>query len=618
MIDDESDQATINTADPMGVADGDVVPRSAINDAIRRLLKQLPRAQYVGYTATPFANVFINPDDAEDVFPKDFIGSLERPIGYMGAVDFHDLEPERPSGWFSNETAHVRGVLGDDKDPTNLMRAIDSFVLAGMVKIYREKALGITFKHHTMLVHISQRVVDQRAIADLIEHLVEGAGYLGGDGMHRLETLWLEDFQPVSGHRAPDEPMPETFSELAPLVGECIQRLNRDVAQTESRGRSARVLILNGTTEASHPDFDRESIWKIVVGGAKLTRGYTVEGLTISYYRRRAGAADTLMQMGRWFGFRRNYQDLVRLFIGRHEPMDRAGRNHVDLYSAFEAVCRDELEFREQLGKYAKLEGEERITPKQLPPLVPAHYLMPTAKSKMFNAFIRFQNFSGEQAQKTVLPVDHSLVERNQQLLRELVAGSDLVRTPMRLETIQAVDEFDSFTALLSAESVVAFAEQYQWTPGQRNVIEREVAFLRGTGAEDPGIREWLFMAPQIESDKQYKVAGTTLNVIRRGRTATKGRYGVLSEPRHIRVAEYVAGVAFSGARANPDLKRLRQLRRGVFLFYPVSDRDENFVSMGFVLQFPLNKLPTRIAFSVRRPDEPEAVVVDATPGGAG
>ena len=79
------------------------------------------------------------------------------------------------------------------------------------------------------------------------------------------------------------------------------------------------MIIVNSDTDVQRErvDFDRRPVWRVLVGGAKLSRGFTVEGLTISYYRRRTGQADTLMQMGRWFGFRKGYQDLVRLYIAR-------------------------------------------------------------------------------------------------------------------------------------------------------------------------------------------------------------------------------------------------------------------------------------------------------------
>src|SRR4029079_4361345 len=126
------------------------------------------------------------------------------------------------------------------------------------------------------------------------------------------------------------------------------------------------IFLVVNSDKAEAPDFSAAPVWKIIVGGNKLSRGYTVEGLTVSYYRRVANTADTLMQMGRWFGFRPGYGDLVRVFLGVAE-----GRNNdVYLVSLFKEVCRMEERFREQLRRYARHAGGERITPKQVPPLI--------------------------------------------------------------------------------------------------------------------------------------------------------------------------------------------------------------------------------------------------------
>jgi len=131
-------------------------------------------------------------------------------------------------------------------------------------------------------------------------------------------------------------------------------------------------------------DFESDKVWRILIGGTKLSRGFTVEGLTISYYRRKAGQADTLMQAGRWFGFRPGYQDLVRLYIRRD--------SQVDLYEAFEALLLDEEAFRDELRQYEGFDedGMPLVEPRQIPPLVSQHlpWLRPTARNKMWNAVI--------------------------------------------------------------------------------------------------------------------------------------------------------------------------------------------------------------------------------------
>ena len=138
-------------------------------------------------------------------------------------------------------------------------------------------------------------------------------------------------------------------------------------------------------------DFDHHRTWRILVGGAKLSRGFTVEGLTVTYFRRATDMSASLTQMGRWFGFRPGYRDLVRLFIARKAKF---GKKEVDLYKAFAGVAMDESAFRDQLAMYAEWEGDKpRLVPLQIPPLVTQHlpWLRPTARNKMFNAVLEEQ-----------------------------------------------------------------------------------------------------------------------------------------------------------------------------------------------------------------------------------
>ena len=204
IIDDESDQASVNTTDPRKWKEGET-ERTSINRLLSELLSLLPRAQYVGYTATPYANVFVDPEDAEDIFPKDFLLALRKPQGYMGVSDFHDLdvvygEGERnPEN--SNEKAFVRDLTGDtlEERRLELAAAMDAFVLAGAIKLYREKAGNKpgAFRHHTMLVNESFKKDDHAETAEIVKSIWNGAGYVSGLGYERLRDLYESDFLPV-------------------------------------------------------------------------------------------------------------------------------------------------------------------------------------------------------------------------------------------------------------------------------------------------------------------------------------------------------------------------------------------------------------------------------------
>ncbi|ADP84682.1 Z1 domain-containing protein [Pseudofrankia inefficax] len=423
IIDDEADQASVNTRKPR-LTPKEKQERTAVNRQISELLRVLSRAQYIGYTATPFANVFVDPDDSEDIFPKDFILALERPDGYMGAADFHDLGvdygDQAKTIHNSNEKAYVRDLTAsvDDEDcwREEMQGALDAFVLSGAIKLYRQSVRpNLRFQHHTMLVHESVNVADHADLANRIREIWRRSGYDTQAGTARLRKLFDEDYSPVAaallvrargraaseGKAAPDAmPLPATFDELVDKIGLVLGRIEK--------GRSP-VIVVNGSKEKDYEqdelNFQTGDVWKILVGGAKLSRGFTVEGLTISYYTRRTGQADSLMQMGRWFGFRRGYHDLVRLHIGRNV---RVGTKTYDLYEAFQAIVEDEEDFRAELRRYSEPtpDGLPGVRPEDVPPMVfqQLPWLKPTSTSKMYNAELVRQGAGGKVEDFTLLP----------------------------------------------------------------------------------------------------------------------------------------------------------------------------------------------------------------------
>ena len=182
IIDDESDQASVDTTNPAKWKKGSAEnrKRTTINQLITEILEICPRAQYVGYTATPFANVFVDPDDERDLFPADFVLSLQRPPGYMGVQEFHDVgkrwDDEEKTVANSNELAHVRPLVGDvDTDPDGrfeeLQEALDAWVLAAPSRSTARRTRDVSYRHHTMLVHESVRRDDHADTADDVRSL---------------------------------------------------------------------------------------------------------------------------------------------------------------------------------------------------------------------------------------------------------------------------------------------------------------------------------------------------------------------------------------------------------------------------------------------------------------
>ena len=621
IIDDESDQASVNTRDPKSSFEKQ---RTATNREIVKLLKILPRAQYIGYTATPFANVFVDPSDAEDLFPKDFIVALPRPEGYMGVRDFFDFsddwgdlpDEELPDGYQSNERAFVRDLRGEDTDDDNLKKAISSFILSGAIKLYRaENRIPVSTTHHTMLVHKSVKQVDHEDDAAQVEGV-----YLklrGGSASlyATLKKLWENDFKKVSEVREVEIKHPKTFEELKPFIDQCINRIESEHTP---------VRIVNGDKRYADqlPDFDSQSVWGILVGGTKLSRGYTVEGLTVSYYRRKIKQADTLMQVGRWFGFRRGYQDLVRLFVGREEPDGRNGT--FDLYLAFKSICKDEEAFRAQLKRYAKKEGEERILPRQVPPLVPSHLLPPTSKNKMFNARIVFENFGGLRAEKGSTPEKATGKRANAKALQHLTESSEkigMLDLKYRLEGKTAATTNPAILWRATREALVKFMKAYKWQ-GDEKYFQREIEFLEGTESKDPEIDSVLIIAPQRKRARGtsiWRCNDEDLSIWGRRRISQR-RFGAISGSVDREIGDYLAGVPCKVEQVATEIREIKTPRTAVMLVYPILPKDDPLldgqavgdgdVSIGVGIRFPTNSIPAESVFETIDPTKQDAVVI--------
>ncbi|MEV8454446.1 Z1 domain-containing protein [Streptomyces sp. NPDC052095] len=562
IIDDESDQASVNTSDPKKWEAGRT-QRTAINGLISELLGLLPRAQYVGYTATPFANVFIDPSDSEDIFPRDFLISLPRPVGYMGVQDFHDLDGEGEA-----ERTHVRGVFDETGD--RLLEAMDAFVLSGALKLYRADR-GVApdpFRHHTMLVHESVRTDDHADLALRINTQWHQAGYTSSQGHARLERLLAEDFD-----RYADEglPTPTSYNELRPYVSRARRLIN-------TGGNP--VVVVNGDTDRYFSqidlDFDRTpNVWKILVGGTKLSRGFTVEGLTVTYYRRTTRQADTLMQMGRWFGFRPGYRDLVRLYIGREEQLTRT--RTVDLYEAFEAICRDEETFRSQLARYAELiDGRPQVTPAQVPPLVSQHlpWIRPSGRNKMFNAELVEIRSPGRWVEPTAYPTDTEDLLHNTEAWLPVLDALDPAPVPLTCGAAGRDDRYEALLGTIDHDALLKVLRDLRWSaPSQ---FSPHLESLLRAGDVGTGIDDWLVIVPQQTSAR--RVEGTVLGsrplslALRYRRRGDL--FGAISEPKHRGVALRVAGAAEDSG--DPLVESLVRERRGALVLYPViEDRSQ-------------------------------------------
>lgn len=598
LIDDESDNASVNTSNPRRWQQGQR-QRTAINSLISELLGLLPRAQYIGYTATPFANVFIDPDDAEDIFPKDFLVALTRPPGYMGASEFHDLDPETDDEDRTvrgpREQAYVRDLVAPKDDPAGraaeLRQVLGMFLLTGAIKLFREQYGASTFRHHTMLAHESVRQADHLELANEIREVWRSAGFSSPASLAHLRTLYEEDIVPTS-RALNGGKLPDTFERLKPFIGRAVSM----ISQTGDP-----VIIVNSHQDMRKEDvdFDRRPVWRVLVGGAKLSRGFTVEGLTVSYYRRRTGQADTLMQMGRWFGFRKGYQDLVRLYIDRQL---RAGPRTIDLYEAFGAIMYTEELFRGELRRYAELvDGRPQIRPAQIPPLVTQHlpWLRPTARNKMFNARLvvrRLQEIEPVAYPKVPTDIAYNY-NASLPLMQRANHRADFA-FPGRIKP----GSYPARYGVVTHEDLLSTLEGLKWSDPTH--FEPDLAFLKEIRGS---VDDWILLMPQLRTGANGILAGLGTSSVFYRRRSRDPLFQAISDPKHRHAARRIAGVPADESYEDSVADELHASRRGALIVYPIIEHRLDGTVSG-------NEIPPgncivglRIVApnSVRRPDTP-------------
>jgi hypothetical protein len=363
-IDDEADQATINSAK--------VAHRqTAINKTLTEILdtKFLPRHAYLGYTATPFANILSDARTEQQLFPRDFIYPLKRPENYFGAEQLFGRNPlaeeeqEISQGRdivisvsFKDRSqlgklANTNSVVSEPTLPNSLLEAIKWFIVSTAARHYRSKKN----KFSTMLIHTSGRIYAHQDMKTLVEKQLNSWNKLPPNEISRLfEDCW--DAEKRRGTIDGDEPLP-SFYEIESLVSKVLDELKLIVDNSRSDDR----LVYDFENE-------EESVPFIVIGGNTLARGLTLEGLICSYFMRTSSYYDSLLQMGRWFGYRVGYDDLQRIWM------------QDDLIPMFRDLALVEEEVRSQITELAK-EGRQPI---QVPILIRDHPIMGiTAPNKM-------------------------------------------------------------------------------------------------------------------------------------------------------------------------------------------------------------------------------------------
>ena len=314
VIDDEADNASVNTKDAESP--------TTINALIREMLKSFTKSSYVGFTATPFANIFIDPDNynemvAEDLFPKNYIYSLNAPSNYIGARNIFD-EDGKYSGMLveiNDDVLDVESIesilplkhkstIRVKKIPEDLKEAINAFVIANVIED-EESNRHRDNTHRSMLINVSRFTAVQEQVSDLVNDYLKSLQ--GACKLYCLldsETALKDPY--ISG-------LKDTYENIYHADYMSWDRIQKSL-YSSCAGIIVQTINQRNGKNISFDDYP-EGLRMIAVGGMSLSRGLTLEGLVISYFYRNSKMYDTLMQMGRWFGYRGGYDDLCRIWM---------------------------------------------------------------------------------------------------------------------------------------------------------------------------------------------------------------------------------------------------------------------------------------------------------------
>lgn len=399
LIDDEADNASINT-------NKEELDPTQTNAKIREILSLFAKSCYVGYTATPFANIFINPDAysddvREDLFPRDFIYCLDAPTTYFGAEKVFLNEEGRQSIVKSIDDCEDFLSYAHKRDdpvhelPPSLYRALDEFIIARAIRNLR----GQASKHCSMMINVSRFVPVQQAVRDFLS---------------------LREKNIREAVRA-NYAMPEEFSSKNTYIRDLRKAFDAEYAEAgftweEVKADLNRVFehlhlyVINSKSDEvlDYKKYEKEGIGltAIAIGGLSLSRGLTIEGLTVSYMYRNTRMYDTLLQMGRWFGYRPNFEDLCKVYLSR---------DSINWYSHI-------AESAEELAQQVRRMKRREMTPREFGMYVLAHpdrVLIVTASNKMRTGeeVVINQNLTGRLVESTTLNLDPEINNKNELLI---------------------------------------------------------------------------------------------------------------------------------------------------------------------------------------------------------
>lgn len=501
MIDDEADNASINTSkskeDP-----------TTINKLIRELANVFTKSNYVGFTATPFANVFIDPETTEkmetqDLFPEDFIVSLPTPSNYIG--------PNRifaKSGEFHSQLEYITDAGREEEDgysfyfkhkkewedelPASLTDAIYTFYLANAIRDLR----GDYKEHRSMLINISRFVRVQKYIKSEVERIHSQA-------YRSVKYNLSHDFS----ESMKDPVLNKLYSNWDTRYSKCEFEWDQIVDALYRAIENIQIKIVNSSKSSEKLDYPKnESLRVIAIGGLALSRGLTLEGLITSYFYRNTCTYDVLMQMGRWFGYRKNYEDLFRIWTHKS-----SARWYAEIAEATDKLKDDMTLMRDRGMRPRDFGIRVRNNSAEL---------NITAFNKMRNATdeFEFESYFGGIVETPYLNLNTSIQKQNYKCLESLV--DDLVGSGYAFERQKLTGGIGHYIIQnIPKNRITQFIKSIRISKYSSNFDTSQIAdFLEHTDDPSISIFDIAFMEGKETSDKQLvsNISGRLIPKVRR------------------------------------------------------------------------------------------------------
>jgi len=458
LIDDEADNASINISN-------DPERRSTINNWITRIIDLFGKSGYVGYTATPFANIFI-PIEEDNLFPRDFIINIPPPSNYIGpekVFGFQMVDDDEVSDTvlpIVNRIDDYSAFVPDrhKKDdqlpssiPNSLKIAIRCFILTCAIRRLR----GQTNVHNSMLIHVSRFQRWQDHITELVQNQFDyyrmGINQNDADVLEEFRRTFEEDTDSYRSYvTISNQILNSPLRDIDPNIKvhsweEVLPQLN------EAASRIVVRAIHGGSRDALDYYDHKDGLSVIAVGGNKLSRGLTLEGLSVSYYLRSSRMYDTLMQMGRWFGYRSGYVDLCRLFTSR------------ELNEWFCHITHASEELREEFDYMSDVAGS---TPEQYALRVRTHpgVLQISATNKLRTAVTIQLTWAGRLVECYEFKKDADVITGNLEAARSFIASLSqnytIVNNNYLWKKITADQVIDFLHNIITLENLKAYDPQ--------------------------------------------------------------------------------------------------------------------------------------------------------------